>query len=220
MLRGIRVSSNWTEVKILLSLCVFTRPSCIRGNLTDHGAWSHCCRVPHPASQRPLGSSSLPGKPNQWRTQLVSYNACLHLLIHSRLQHHWPELSVCLLVWRWWFVSQHVFINMSIKTMWDYVATCPWLCSSISLNGDKCPKPFLFNNVNCISIRWNHSIIDIDFTCKSSQSTSLLAGTTDLKVFRWWSLSLKEQERFHKMYFTEQCRWHEEKQVTVCGFSV
>lgn len=54
------------------------------------------------------------------------------------------------------------------------------------------------------------STIDIDFTCKRSQSTSLLAGTTDLKVLRWWSLSLKEHK--HKEI--------KEKASTTCIFTV
>lgn len=45
------------------------------------------------------------------------------------------RLSVCSVERRWWFVSQHVLINMCITgTMID----CPRLCSSWSLNGEKC----------------------------------------------------------------------------------
>lgn len=66
--------------------------ACARESWTDRGAWSHCCRALCPASQRPLGSSSLPGKPSQWRTQSVRHNACLHLLIQSTPQHCWPEV--------------------------------------------------------------------------------------------------------------------------------
>lgn len=50
------------------------------------------------------------------------------------------------------------------------------------------------NCVLCIIMRIQskHKYNSSHFTCDSSQSTSLEAGTTDLKVFRWWSLSLEK----------------------------
>lgn len=38
-----------------------------------------------------------------------------------------------------------------------------------------------FHFVHCVVC----CVFRLDFTCDSSQSTSLAAGTTDLKVFRW-----------------------------------
>lgn len=61
---------------------------CLRVSLTDHGAWSRCYRAPLPASRHPLGSSSLPGKPSQWRTQ--GHSQCLFTPAH--MQH---AASIC-----------------------------------------------------------------------------------------------------------------------------
>ena len=60
-------------------------------------------------------------------------------------------------------------------------------------NGKKETKKNKTQPPGAFIVLWLNEI-DI-FTCKSSQSTSLLAGTTDLKVFRWWSLSLQEWKK-------------------------
>lgn len=107
--------------------------ACVRASWTDRGAWSHCCTALRPASRRPLGSNSLPGKPSQWRTQLVRHNACLHLLIQSTLQHCWPEV-ICVLVGAKMMICEPARdIKYAYDRQWEIILDC-----DVNSHGDNC----------------------------------------------------------------------------------